>query len=223
MLCDAPELAAAIELKAVPHFTTFQKAADRLLLSPRVHRLLDETLRLARRGKLLPSRCRLAALDGTGHFYQGRFKSFPVQGDEHLLTVMRYVERNPLRAGLVDAAEEWRWGSAWARLQADETQRPWLQIPRDPPLPRIWRAWVNRPQSEAETTALRMCSTRHAVWRRQVDPPKRRPPQPGIHAPPARSTEESDLSPPPCLFLALRRGRVPAKRLVNASKRGRTR
>ena len=47
VLGDAPELAAAIELKAVPHFTTFQKAADRLLLSPRVHRLLDETLRLA--------------------------------------------------------------------------------------------------------------------------------------------------------------------------------
>ena len=66
VLCDAPELAAAIELKAVPHFTTFQKAADRLLLSPRVHRLLDETLRIARHGKLLPSRCRLAALDGTG-------------------------------------------------------------------------------------------------------------------------------------------------------------
>lgn len=94
---------------------------------------------------------------GTGHLYQGRFKSFPVQDDEHLLTLMRYVERNPLRAGLVNAAEEWRWGSAWARQQADEGQRRWLQAPQDPPLPRIWRAWVNRRQSEAEVQALRTC------------------------------------------------------------------
>jgi putative transposase len=35
------------------------------------------------------------------HVYQGRFKSFPVATDEHLLAVLRYVERNPLRAGLV--------------------------------------------------------------------------------------------------------------------------
>lgn len=66
LLTDAPSLGAVIGLKIVPHFTTFQKAADRLLLSPRVHRLLDETLRVARYAKLLPSRSRLAALDGTG-------------------------------------------------------------------------------------------------------------------------------------------------------------
>ena len=35
---------------------------------------------------------------GTGPVYQGRFKSFPVQSDEHFLTVARYVERNALRA-----------------------------------------------------------------------------------------------------------------------------
>src|SRR5262249_39193998 len=50
---------------------------------------------------------------GTGHLYQGRFKSFPVQCDEHLSTVCRYVERNALRAGLVARAEAWRWGSLW--------------------------------------------------------------------------------------------------------------
>jgi len=38
---------------------------------------------------------------GIGHLYQGRFKSFPVQDDAHYLTVMRYIEANPLRAGLV--------------------------------------------------------------------------------------------------------------------------
>ena len=38
---------------------------------------------------------------GTGHLDQGRFKSFPVQSDEHFLTVCRYVQRNALRANLV--------------------------------------------------------------------------------------------------------------------------
>jgi putative transposase len=48
---------------------------------------------------------------GSGHLYQGRFKSFPVESDEHLYTVLRYVERNPVRANLVERAQEWRWSS----------------------------------------------------------------------------------------------------------------
>jgi REP-associated tyrosine transposase len=48
---------------------------------------------------------------GTGSVYQGRYKAFPIQTDEHLLTVCRYVEQNPLRAGLVARAENWRWSS----------------------------------------------------------------------------------------------------------------
>jgi len=52
---------------------------------------------------------------GTGHVYQGRFKSFIVESDEHLLTVCRYVEANASRARLIDRAEDWEWGSAWRR------------------------------------------------------------------------------------------------------------
>jgi putative transposase len=47
----------------------------------------------------------------SGHVWQGRFKAFPAQEYEHLLTVLRYIERNPLRAGLVDRAEAWSWSS----------------------------------------------------------------------------------------------------------------
>jgi putative transposase len=54
---------------------------------------------------------------GTGHLYQGRFKSFPVETDEHLYTVLRYVERNAVRADLVARAEEWRWSSVWRFYQ----------------------------------------------------------------------------------------------------------
>ncbi len=60
---------------------------------------------------------------GTGHVYQGRFKSFPVASDEHLLSVLRYVERNPLRAGLVKRAEEWRWGSLYRRVHGTPEER----------------------------------------------------------------------------------------------------
>ena len=52
---------------------------------------------------------------GYGHLYQGRYKSFPVESDEHFYHVVRYVERNALRANLVDRAEEWRWSSLWRR------------------------------------------------------------------------------------------------------------
>jgi putative transposase len=48
---------------------------------------------------------------GTGPVYQARFKSFPVQTDDHFITVARYIERNALRAKLVEQGEEWRWSS----------------------------------------------------------------------------------------------------------------
>ena len=56
---------------------------------------------------------------GSGPVYQGRFKSFPVQTDEHFLMVARHVERNALRAGLVERAEQWPWSSLWRFVQED--------------------------------------------------------------------------------------------------------
>lgn len=91
---------------------------------------------------------------GTGHLYQGRFKSFPVAADDHLLTLLRYVERNPLRAALVDRAEDWRWGSLYRRVRGTPEERSLLC---EPPvrLGRSWVARVNRPQTEAELAAVR--------------------------------------------------------------------
>jgi putative transposase len=93
---------------------------------------------------------------GTGHLYQGRFKAFPIEEDEHLLAVLRYVERNPLRANLCEAAEAWRYGSAWRWAFGDAVSQALLAawpIPR----PRHWRSYVNKPQSEAEVAAIRKC------------------------------------------------------------------
>ncbi len=91
---------------------------------------------------------------GYGHLYQGRYKSFPVESDEHFYQVVRYVERNALRAGLVRRAESWRWGSLWRRLRGGAEQASLLS---DWPLPRpaSWTQYVNQPQTEAELTAIR--------------------------------------------------------------------
>lgn len=92
---------------------------------------------------------------GDGHVYQGTYKSFPVQDDDHFHTVCRYVERNALRANLVERAEDWRWGTLWQRRQRFCPEGyPTLS---DWPLarPRNWVALVNRAETEAEMEALR--------------------------------------------------------------------
>jgi putative transposase len=96
---------------------------------------------------------------GSGHVYQGRFKSFPIQQDEHLWTVARYVERNPLRANLVRQAESWRWGSLFRWLRNWKEDR---QLLAAWPLPRKsgWADYVNAPQTEAELLVLRRCIDR---------------------------------------------------------------
>jgi len=98
---------------------------------------------------------------GWGSIYQGRYQSFPVQKDEHLLTLLRYVERNPLRANLVSRAQDWRWSSLGRREGASDPQVPLIPL-SSPPLarPRDWIDWVNRPQTDQEEQALQR-SLRH--------------------------------------------------------------
>lgn len=96
---------------------------------------------------------------GTGPVYQGRYKSFPVQSDEHFLTAARYVERNAQRAKLVKRAEQWRWCRLHARRDRGSQMKPLLaKWPVD--RPRNWVQRVNRPESEAELAALRMSGER---------------------------------------------------------------
>ena len=66
LLRDAPQLAKTIDLDGVPHFSTFQKAAARLLNSQRVQRLLDETISVAQEHRVMRKTVTLAAIDGTG-------------------------------------------------------------------------------------------------------------------------------------------------------------
>jgi putative transposase len=76
---------------------------------------------------------------GSGHLYQGRFKSFPIQDDDHFLVACRYVERNALRAGFVARAETWPWGSL-ARL-VESSPAPTGPAPGDWPIGRPPTGW----------------------------------------------------------------------------------
>jgi putative transposase len=89
----------------------------------------------------------------TGHVYQGRFKSFMIQEDQHLLGVMRYVDRAPIRANLVKRAQDWRFGGLHAQRAGPKELRAALS---DWPVerPRNWITDVNRPQNEAEEAAI---------------------------------------------------------------------
>jgi putative transposase len=100
---------------------------------------------------------------GTGHLYQGRFKAFPLQDDDHFYSVVRYVERNALRAGLVARAQAWRWSSLWRRQSGDPQARALLAgwpVPR----PRAWVAHVNAARTEAELEAVRLAVRRSSPF-----------------------------------------------------------
>ena len=110
---------------------------------------------------------------GLGHLYQGRFKSFLVETEPYLLTVCRYVERNPVRAGLVQRAEDWRWSSLWRwRLGSAEAKAllsNW-PLPGRTGRPRNWLRTVNTPLSVKELSTVRSAANRHtpfgsSAWR----------------------------------------------------------
>lgn len=90
---------------------------------------------------------------GQGHLYQGRYKSFLCQDDDHFLSLIRYIERNALRANLVNRAEEWKWGSAYYREYGTPKQKKlftsWpVQKPND------YLVWLNQPQTEDEGNVI---------------------------------------------------------------------
>jgi len=99
---------------------------------------------------------------GTGSVYQGRFKALPVQSDAHFLTLCRYVERNPLRAGLVDTAEHWPWSSLSQRGKNCDIPQlsdwPILQ-------PSDWLARVNALNEEQrDLEEVRLCIRRNRPY-----------------------------------------------------------
>jgi putative transposase len=77
---------------------------------------------------------------GSGHFWQGRFGAVAMD-EEHLAAAVRYVSLNPVRARLVERAQDWRWSSTRAHLRGrDDGLTELAPIKqRFPILPICWR------------------------------------------------------------------------------------
>ena len=109
---------------------------------------------------------------GQGPLYQGRFKCFPIQQDEHFLSVCRYVEANAARATLADRAEDWPWCSLWSRRNPRAAAKPSLGAwPVD--MPRDWLSRVNREMGEELVQSVRQCIARGTPlgdpgWKRRI-------------------------------------------------------
>lgn len=106
----------------------------------------------------------------SGHLWQGRYKSFIIQEDEHFITVLRYVERNPLSANLVSSGEDWPWSSLRENLGSS------VQSLVDPPpveLPADWGTLIDTPLARKEVEDVRTSIARQSPfgdseWRRSL-------------------------------------------------------
>jgi putative transposase len=90
--------------------------------------------------------------ESSGHVWQGRYKSFMVQEDSHLLMVLRYIEGNPVRAKIAQSAREWRWSSHKEVIGEDRrgvVDKAPLEMPEE------WTGYVDAPFSEKEIDRLR--------------------------------------------------------------------
>lgn len=124
-----------------------------LLLYPRKDGDLAEFMRWLTTTHAARFRLRTGTV-GNGHVYQGRYKSFLVDTDIHLLSVLKYIERNPVRAGMVRTAEGWRWGSAYRRIHGTRKEQSIL-AGSPTPLPRNYQRWINDPESIEELEEIR--------------------------------------------------------------------
>ena len=110
---------------------------------------------------------------GMGHVYQGRFKSFPVQGDRYYLTVLRYIEANPLRASLVTNALHWRWSSYAYHVGEMGEEKPFTICKSPRPLPNNWKEMIHRdvPDLDIETiqnAIKRGCPLGNSRWVQKI-------------------------------------------------------
>ncbi len=100
---------------------------------------------------------------GGGHVYQGRYKSFLVDSDRYVLSVLKYIERNPARAKLVGAPEMWKWGSAYRRISGSPKEKSLLAVP-PAPLPHQYRKWINQMQNDDEVMEIRKSVNNGAAY-----------------------------------------------------------
>jgi len=102
----------------------------------------------------------------SGHVWQGRYKSFMVQEDSHLLMVLRYIEGNPVRAQIVTSAKEWGWSShneVLGREKRGLIDKVPIEIQKE------WTEYVDQPLQENDLDQVRTSVNRQtplgdALW-----------------------------------------------------------
>jgi putative transposase len=88
--------------------------------------------------------------EGSGAVYPGRFLSVPLPAELNVYRALRYVERNPIRAGLTRRAEAWPWSSAAPGAESVIAVAPWpLGRPKD------WLSFINQEEPGTELESLR--------------------------------------------------------------------
>ncbi|MGH7427895.1 MAG: REP-associated tyrosine transposase [Candidatus Methylomirabilaceae bacterium] len=109
------------------------------------------------------------AYDRTGTLWEGRFKSAVVSRDRYLITCSRYIELNPVRAGLVGHPRDYRWSSYYRRAlgQADDLldDDPWYAslAPTASDRQRVYREWMEASIQEDEWDRIRTATQQGRV------------------------------------------------------------
>ena len=91
----------------------------------------------------------------TGHVWQGRYYSCPLD-ENHLWEALRYTERNPVRAGMVERPDDYRWSSAAAhRVGEDRSELLDLDLWWARFTPVEWREFLENRESETDLEVIR--------------------------------------------------------------------
>ena len=124
-----------------------------LLLYPRIDGDLSKALHWLCTSHVHRFRSRTNTI-GHGHVYQDRYKSFVIEEDAHLLTVLKYIERNPVRAKMVRRAQDWKWSSAHRRISGNAKGKQ-LLAPSPVDMPPNYRHWINDPEPSEQLAEVR--------------------------------------------------------------------
>lgn len=90
---------------------------------------------------------------GEGHLYQGRYKLFICQNDNHFISLVKYVERNAKKANLVKKAENWKWSSVWRRENGTAKQKKLLSS-WPVSAPKDYLSWLNEDQTKKDEEVI---------------------------------------------------------------------
>lgn len=105
----------------------------------------------------------------TGTLWEGRFKSAVVNRDEYLIRCSRYIELNPVRAGMVDHPRDYRWSSYHRRAlgHADDLvdEDPWYSGLARTALERaqVYREWMEASIKDGEWDQIRKATQQGGV------------------------------------------------------------